>query len=82
MNNPTQFSIELAMMYETRAKYQEMMDEYLNLLNSDGNYLTYIQARLQAVLNTDKESKKAEIIKSTLLKKLRKILKTEFMPTC
>ena len=72
MNNPTQFSIELAMMYETRAKYQEMMDEYLNLLNSDGNYLTYIQARLQAVLNTDKESKKAEIIKSTLLKKAQK----------
>lgn len=72
MNNPTQFTVELAMMYETRAKYQEMMEEYLNLLNSDGNYLTYIQARLQAVLNTDKESKKAEIIKSTLLKKTQK----------
>lgn len=72
MNNPTQFTVELAMMYETRAKYQEMMEEYLNLLNSDGNYLTYIQARLQAVLNTDKESKKAEIIKSTLLKKAQK----------
>lgn len=72
MNNPAQFTVELAMMYETRAKYQEMMEEYLNLLNSDGNYLTYIQARLQAVLNTDKESKKAEIIKSTLLKKAQK----------
>ncbi len=72
MNNPTQFSVELAMMYETRAKYQEMMEEYLNLLNSDANYLTYIQARLQAVLSTDKESKKAEIIKTTLLKKAQK----------
>lgn len=72
MNNPAQFTVELAMMYETRAKYQEMMEEYLNLLNSDGNYLTYIQARLQAVLNTDKESKKAEIIKATLLKKAQK----------
>lgn len=72
MNNPNQFSVELAMMFETRAKYQEMMEEYLNLINSDANYLTYIQARLQAVLNTDKESKKSEIIKSTLLKKAQK----------
>ena len=72
LNNANSFSIELAMIFEASAKYQEMMDEYLNLLVSDANYLTYIQARLQAVLNNDKESKKSEIIKSSLLRKAQK----------
>jgi tetratricopeptide (TPR) repeat protein len=72
LNNANSFSIELAMIFEASAKYQEMMDEYLNLLISDANYLTYIQARLQAVLNNDKESKKSEIIKSSLLRKAQK----------
>ncbi len=72
LNNPASFSIELAMMYESRSKYQEMMDEYLNLLISEPNYLTYIQARLQAVISTDKESKKTDIIKSSLLKRIQK----------
>lgn len=72
MNSTSSFAVELAMLYETRGNYQEMMDEYLNLLISDANYLTYIQARLQAVLNTDKESKKSEIIKTSLLRKSQK----------
>lgn len=72
LNNPASFTVELAMMYETRAKYQEMMDEYLNLINSDANYISFIQARLQAVLSTDKESKKADVIKSALLKRTQK----------
>ncbi len=72
LNTPTAFAVELAMIYETRGSYQEMMDEYLNLLSTDANYLTYIQARLQAVLNTDKESKKSEVIKTTLLRKSQK----------
>jgi tetratricopeptide (TPR) repeat protein len=72
LNNANSFSIELAMIFEASAKYQEMMDEYLNLLVSDANYLTYIQARLQDVLNNDKESKKSEIIKSSLLRKAQK----------
>ena len=72
LNTPNSFAVELAMIYENRGSYQEMMDEYLNLLVSDANYLTYIQARLQAVLNTDKESKKSEVIKTTLLRKAQK----------
>ncbi|MFZ4399745.1 MAG: tetratricopeptide repeat protein [Bacteroidales bacterium] len=72
LNNTSSFAVELAMIYETRGNYQEMIDEYLNLLNTDQNYLSYIQARLQAVLNTDKESKKGEIIKTTLLRKSQK----------
>ena len=71
-NKESSFAAELAMIYETRGNYQEMMDEYLNLLNFDANYLTYIQARLQAVLNTDKESKKSEVIKTALLRKSQK----------
>jgi tetratricopeptide (TPR) repeat protein len=72
LNNTTSFSVELAMLFENRGNYQEMMDEYLNLLNSDPNYLSYIQARLQAVLNNDSESKKSEVIKTTLLRKSQK----------
>jgi len=72
LNKTSSFAVELAMVYEIRGKYQEMMDEYLNLLTTDANYLTYIQARLQAVLNTDKESKKGEVIKATLLRKAQK----------
>lgn len=72
LNNPNSFSIELAMMYETRGRYQEMMDEYLNLIASDDNYYTYIQARLQSVLNTDKESKKSEAIKTSILRRAQK----------
>ena len=37
MNSTSSFAVELAMLYETRGNYQEMMDEYLNLLISDAN---------------------------------------------
>jgi len=72
LNTPVSFAVELAMLFETKGNYQEMMDEYLNLLTTDANYLSFIQARLQAVLNTDKESKKSEVIKNSLLRKTQK----------
>ena len=72
LNNPNLFTFEIAILYESSAKYQEMMDEYLNLLITDANYLNYIQTRLQAVINSDKESKKSDAIKAALLRKSQK----------
>jgi len=73
-NNNTSFSIELAMLYEIRGRINDMMEEFLNLVISDFNYLNYVQARLQAVLNSDKESKRGEIIKTAIYRRAQKSL--------
>lgn len=70
--NNNSFSIELAMLYELRGRISDMMDEYLNLVVSDVNYLNYIQTRLQVVLNTDKDSKRGEIIKTAIYRRAQK----------
>lgn len=70
--NVTSFSIELAMLYELRGRINEMMEEYLNLIITDANYLNYVQTRLQVVLNSDKESKKGEIIKTAIYRRAQK----------
>ena len=72
MKTPTSFAVELAMMYELRGKYQEMIDEYLTLAETDANYIPVVQARLQAVLNNDKENKKSQVLKTSLLRKSQK----------
>ncbi len=72
LNTPTSFAVELAMMYEVRGKYLEMIEEYLSLCEADANYVSVVQARLQAVLNNDKENKKSEVLKASLLRKAQK----------
>lgn len=71
--NNTSFSIELAMLYELRGRINEMMDEYLNLILADANYLNYVQTRLQVVLNSDKESKRSDLIKSAIYRRYQKM---------
>jgi hypothetical protein len=72
MNNPSYFSTELAIIYESRGRYSEMMDEYFTLLATDANYLAFVETRLQVVLLSDRDNKKTEIIKTSLLRKAQK----------
>ncbi|MCX6232400.1 MAG: tetratricopeptide repeat protein [Bacteroidetes bacterium] len=72
MNNTTSFSAELSMIYESRGRYTDMMDEYFNLLNADPNYLSFVETRLQVVLLSDVDNKKSDIIKTSMLKRAQK----------
>jgi len=70
--NDYSFGLELAAIYERQLKYEEMMKEYLDLLEFNTTlYLTTIQSILQTSLSYDPEGKKNEALKSELLRRIQ-----------
>jgi tetratricopeptide (TPR) repeat protein len=67
-----QFNLELARMYEQMNDYTDMVNEYLNLMDSDLSRTEYIKGRLQAALDGDKEGTIGEIMRTEMLRRVQK----------
>lgn len=66
------FGMELASIYEKQLKYEDMVREYLDLLEFDAiNYLPIVQGILQSSLANDPEDKKNQALKNELLKRIQ-----------
>lgn len=67
-----QFNLELARMYEQMNDYTDMVNEYLDLMDSDLSRTEYIKGRLQAALDGDKEGTIGEIMRTEMLRRVQK----------
>ena len=65
------FNLELAGIYEKNGKYQDMTDEYLNLIEDNRMILEQIENNLQIVLSNDADNKKNETLRRTLIKRIQ-----------
>lgn len=66
------FYLELARIYERLENYNEMVNEYLDLLESDLAKDDYIRGRLQSAMKDDEEGIIAETIRTELLRRIQK----------
>lgn len=72
IHNSTAFSYEIANIYNILGKYQEMLDEYLNLAEKDYFSVDNIEQILQVFLLDDVNNEKNQLIKNNLLKRTQK----------
>lgn len=72
IHNTTAFVYELANIYNILGKYQEMLDEYLNLAENDYFSLDNVEQILQVFLLDDVNNEKNQLIKNNLLKRTQK----------
>ncbi|MCF8296472.1 MAG: tetratricopeptide repeat protein [Saprospiraceae bacterium] len=66
------FNLELADIYESKGEYTKMMNEYINLLDENFEYMADIQSKLQLIISDDVDGKKSEALKNLLLEKTQK----------
>lgn len=67
------YEIELARLYARQDKTDLVLREYLSLLNLQGpQYMEQIQQSLQDILAEDADGKKAELIRTQLLREIQK----------
>ena len=66
------FNIEIAGVYEQKGEYKKMMNEYINLLDMNFEYMAEIQSKLQIIINEDIDGKKSEALKNVLLERTQK----------
>jgi tetratricopeptide (TPR) repeat protein len=72
LNSEYNFNLELARVYERMERYSEMVNEYLDLLDSDLSRMEFISGRLQSALEKDKENVVDETIRTELLKRVQR----------
>lgn len=72
LNKEYAFRAEIAQVYERLGRFQEMLDEYLLMLEEDPSTLTLVQNKLQSGLADDPEGKRNESFRETLLRKIQK----------
>ena len=66
------FGFELAQLYDTQGNYGKMVDEYLQMLETNPDKQTQVQDRLQNSLTNDPENLKSEALRISLLQKVQK----------
>ncbi len=66
------FGFELAQLYDTQGNYGKMVDEYLQMLETNPDKQTQVQDRLQNSLANDPENLKSEALRISLLQKVQK----------
>jgi tetratricopeptide (TPR) repeat protein len=67
------FNIELASLYAKQGETEKLLDEYTDLIASQGtNYLEPIQQTLQDMMSADETGTKSEIIREHLLKEIQR----------
>lgn len=66
------FNYELANVYYYQRKYEDMMNEYLDLLEISEAYAKSVQNRLQNILNRNTEEGVEETIQQAILKRIQK----------
>jgi tetratricopeptide (TPR) repeat protein len=66
------FSFELADIYRTKGDQQSMINEYLDVLESNDSYIQSVQNALQTSFGNEADSKQNELLKTELLKRIGK----------
>ncbi|MBI4648268.1 MAG: tetratricopeptide repeat protein [Bacteroidia bacterium] len=66
------FNMELASVYQYTRNYQQMLDEYLDLLVKDDNFIQSVQNRLQNIIYEDPEGSLEKMLKTSLLIRIQK----------
>jgi tetratricopeptide (TPR) repeat protein len=66
------FQFELAWVYQQKGKYDQMINEYLNLIEINDAYIQSVQNRLQATVYNDTEGSLQEMLKKALLVRIQK----------
>ncbi len=66
------FNLELARIYDRLGNSQDMINEYLNLLEFDISKMELVQARLQTSINKDPENEKSDVLRKELLRRVQK----------
>jgi tetratricopeptide (TPR) repeat protein len=67
------FNVEIAGLYASMGKYEEMIDQYLSLLEISEAYIQAVQNSLQQNMVFEKNSKQNQALKSQLLKRIQKM---------
>jgi len=66
------FNLELAQIYNQLGNNQQMVKEYLDLLDFDLSKMDMVKGRLQTALDDDPEGQKNEVLRTELLKRVQK----------
>ena len=69
--SPEQFNNELARVYLYQRKYNEMLDEYLDLLRSNEKYLASVQSSMSSAMRIDIDNGLLDKFKETVLKRIQ-----------
>jgi tetratricopeptide (TPR) repeat protein len=69
-DNP--FNLELAQIYNQLGNNQEMVKEYLDLIDFDLSKMEMVQGRLQSTLDDDPEGEKNEVLRTELLRRVQR----------
>lgn len=73
MNGTYTFGLEMAEIYEKAKEYNQMMEEYIGLVESDPyTYLSIIQNLLQTAISEDANGEKSAALRTVLLQKIQK----------
>ncbi|MFH2095599.1 MAG: tetratricopeptide repeat protein, partial [Bacteroidota bacterium] len=66
------FSYELASVYRYQRNFQKMIDEYLDLLLINENYIQSVQNSLQATIYSEDQEDLTNILKNSLISRIQK----------
>nr|NQU94261.1 tetratricopeptide repeat protein [Bacteroidota bacterium] len=66
------FNLDLARIYKQLENYEDMVGEYLDLLEIDLTKMERIQNNIQSALNDDEEGELSEIIRTELLRRVQR----------
>ncbi|MBE0638509.1 MAG: tetratricopeptide repeat protein [Bacteroidales bacterium] len=66
------FNLDLASIYQRIERYDEMVNEYLNLLDIDLTKMDVVRTRLQSVMENDPDGEKNEILRKELLRRIQR----------
>lgn len=72
ISEPYPFHIELANVYQSTRNFAGMMDEYLDLINSDETRINMVQNMLQHLLNNFNDESFNQIIRGKILERAQK----------
>ncbi len=65
------FNLELAQLYTQLGKYDDMVIQYLDLLDADLSKMTVVQGRLQSAITEDPEGLKNDALRKELLRRIQ-----------
>jgi tetratricopeptide (TPR) repeat protein len=72
LENTYPFSLELGVIYELSGRYEEMFNEYLDLLEYDMSQIDAVENKLQMVLSEDPDDEKNNLFRTVLLRRVQK----------